>query len=132
MKYLLDTHTLIWAITENKKLSSVVKKVLEDSANTILVSSISFWEISLKFSLGKLNLEGIRPDDFPSLVSEMKFDTISLDVKTAATYHHLKTVHHKDPFDRMLIWQAIQNNLVLISNDENMPFYRSEGLKLLW
>ena len=132
MKYLLDTHTLIWAITENKKLSSVVKKVLEDSTNTILVSSITFWEISLKFSLGKLNLEGINPEDFPSLVSEMKFDTISLDVKGAATYHYLKTVHHKDPFDRMLIWQAIQNNLILISNDENMPFYRSEGLKLLW
>lgn len=132
MRYLLDTHTLIWTVTENKKLSAIVKKTLEDTSNSIFVSSLSFWEISLKFSLGKLNLQGISPDDFPDLALQMNFDTISLGVNEAATYHQLKTIHHRDPFDRMLIWQAIKNNLVLVSNDDNMPAYRSEGLKLLW
>ena len=132
MNYLLDTHTLIWAITEKQKLSVVVRKVLENPSNTIFVSSLSFWEISLKFSLKKLDLQGILPEDFPDLVSGMSFDTMPLEMNEATTYHQLTTTHHRDPFDRMLIWQAIQKNLILISKDLNMPPYIHDGLRLLW
>jgi PIN domain nuclease of toxin-antitoxin system len=112
MKYLLDTHTLIWALMEKNKLSVKAQNTLENPDNSIFVSAISFWEISLKFS--------------------MKFKTISLHPDEASTYHRLTSLHHRDPFNRMLIWQALTNNLTLISKDDRMLAYHSDGLKLLW
>ena len=132
MNYLLDTHALIWSVTDIRKLSPVVIEIMENPKNNLYVSALSFWEISLKFSLGKLHLQGISPEDFPGLVSKMKFETMALEVSEAATYHQIGNAHHRDPFDRMLIWQAIQNNLVLITKDENMPPYTSKGLQMIW
>ena len=132
MSYLLDTHTFIWAITEPQKLSSIAKKVLTNTDNEVLVSAVSFWEISLKYSIGKLMLEGYGPEDFPQAALATGFKIIPLMAETTSSYHQLKAAYHRDPFDKMLIWQAIQLNLTLISCDENVHKYESEGLKVIW
>ncbi|TDE14527.1 type II toxin-antitoxin system VapC family toxin [Dyadobacter psychrotolerans] len=132
MKYLLDTHTLVWAMIDRGKLSPKVSGILEEPSNEVLVSTISFWEISLKFSLGKLNLHGVTPDEIPELVGQMQFRIMPLNATESSTYHNLKTLHHRDPFDRMLIWQAIQSNLGFISNDNKMQEYQPQGLRLIW
>jgi PIN domain nuclease of toxin-antitoxin system len=132
MTYLLDTHTLIWAITAPHKLSLIVREILENSDNDVLVSAVSFWEIALKQSIGKLDLDGLTPDDFPKAALETGFRLIDLDVATTASYHHLTATYHRDPFDRMLIWQALHHNFSLISKDENVAKYASEGLNVVW
>lgn len=131
MKYLLDTHTLIWTITDKKKLSKKATDILEDSKNIIYSSAINLWEISLKFSVGKLSLEGFSPEQIPGLIEKMGFKILLPEAHEYSTFHQLPT-HHRDPFDRMLIWQAIQQNMVLITKDDNMNLYRAEGLKIIW
>lgn len=132
MNYLLDTHTLIWSIIDPDKLSKPVIEILEDAHHSIKVSSISFWEISLKFSLGKLKLTGIMPQDVPNLSVQSGFELIPVMPEEAATYHQLKNRQHRDPFDRMLIWQAINYKLILISKDKDIHAYKAEGLKVIW
>lgn len=132
MNYLLDTHTLIWVISEKEKLSPQVSHTFNNPDNTFFVSAISFWEISLKFSTGKLGIQGVIPEDMPMLSVQSGFQLISLSPDESATYHKLKKTTHKDPFDRMLIWQAIQRNLIFITNDKSISDYKEVGLKILW
>lgn len=132
MTYLLDTHTLIWAIVEPQKLPQPVIRILENTDNEIMVSAISFWEIALKHSIQKLMLEGLTPDDFPEAAEQTGFTLLPLNCTTAASYHKLLSTYHRDPFDRMLIWHAMQNNFTLISKDLNVAHYVSEGLKIMW
>jgi PIN domain nuclease of toxin-antitoxin system len=132
MNYLLDTHTLIWAITEDEKLSKLVTVTLKDTQNTIFVSALTFWEISLKYSINKLNLENIKPNDFLELSLQSRFQLIPVSPGESATYHNLIATTHKDPFDRMLIWQAIQRNLIFITMNKNLNQYQDAGLKTLW
>lgn len=132
MNYLLDTHTLIWAILETGKLSSKAKQIIEDPQNLIIVSSVNFWEISLKYSLGKLELKGVTPDEIQKIAIETGFDQISLSPEETSTYHNLAGNWHRDPFDRMLIWQAIQRDLILISKDEAVKNYQEDGLNFVW
>jgi PIN domain nuclease of toxin-antitoxin system len=132
MNYLLDTHTLIWAIKEREKLSPVVIQTLENADNSIFVSAIAFWEIALKFSVGKLELRNILPDEFPEASLQMGFELISLSPNESASSYKLILTDHKDPFDRMLIWQAIQRNLIFITKDDRLERYKIAGLKTLW
>ncbi len=130
MIYLLDTHYMLWTIADSKKLSKKVKEIITDPDNSIIVSTISFWEVSLKSSLGKLEITGFAAEDLPDACLKMGFEIVTLSAKDSSTYHMLKAVYHKDPFDRMLIWQAIQKNYSMISVDENVKKYVSEGLKI--
>ena len=130
MIYLLDTHFVIWAVTDTTKISKKIKEVLVDPDNKILVSTVSFWEISLKHSIGKLELEGGIPEDLPQSCLQMGFEIEPLSAENSITYHKLKATYHKDPFDRMLIWQAISNDYTLLSVDIQAKKYVSEGLKL--
>lgn len=132
MNYLLDTHTFIWSIAEREKLSSTVRQILDNNDNSIFVSAITFWEISLKFSLGKLNIKGVLPSELPRLSSETGFKLLSLSPDESATNHKLALTNHKDPFDRMLIWQAIWRDYVLITKDKNTGQYHAFGLRTLW
>jgi len=132
MIYLLDTHVLIWAISDPNKLSKKVKEILEDTKNKVLVSSLSLWEISLKFSLNKLDLGGMFPQDFLKYILEIGFDLIPISAEEASTFYLLKSDWHRDPFDRMLIWQAIKQNVILISKDEKVAKYKDTGLKSVW
>ncbi|MFI5137854.1 MAG: type II toxin-antitoxin system VapC family toxin [Sphingobacteriales bacterium] len=132
MNYLLDTHTLIWAISDRSKLSQTARKILDNSDNTIFVSAITFWAIALKFSIGKLGINGTLPEELPELTLRMGFELISLSPEECASYHMLPITGHKDMFDRMLVWQAISRNLIFITKDERIGQYRMEGLKILW
>jgi PIN domain nuclease of toxin-antitoxin system len=131
MTYLLDTLYLLRTIGDSKRLSRKLREVIVNSENQILVSTISFWEISLKFSLGKLTINGFSPEDLRRLCGEMNFELIYLSPEESSTFHQLKGTHHKDPFDRMLVWQAIHRDFTLISKDEDIQKYVSDGLKIL-
>ncbi len=123
MSYLLDTHSLIWSVLKPSKLSPKVKAILQDREQEVLVSVVSFWEISLKYALGKLLLEGLAPEDFVSAITNIGFRIIELDAQVTSTFYQLSAVYHRDPFDRMLIWQAMQSDYTLISKDELVQKY---------
>ena len=132
MKYLLDTHVFLWATGESKRLPKKVLTTLENAENVIHVSSITFWEIAIKVRTGKLALGRHEPDELPSRALEMGFGLIELSPDEAATMGQLAEDTHFDPFDRMLIWQAIQRGLTLISGDRQFREFENDGLKLLW
>ncbi|TGK71461.1 type II toxin-antitoxin system VapC family toxin [Leptospira wolffii] len=132
MPYLLDTHALLWVIGDSKQLSKKVIEIIENQENQIFVSSISLWEISLKFRLGKLNLSGIKPEDILSYLEKLNINSVELSPEEASTYHKLKESFHKDPFDRMIIWQCISKKYTLISKDSVMKKYKISGLKIIW
>lgn len=132
MKYILDTHVLLWLLTNPKELSDNVKSIIENPKNEITVSAISFWEISLKFSIGKLTLENFIPEDFYQASVKMGFNLIPIKPEVTQSFHHLNVFHHRDPFDRMLIWQAISENYTLITKDSTINLYKTEGLKTIW
>jgi PIN domain nuclease of toxin-antitoxin system len=131
MIYLIDTHILIWALFNRSKLSANTIEILSNPINSIFVSSVDFWEISIKFRTGKIDLGKYGPDQLPNKCLEMGFEIIDLNINETSTFHQLTADYHKDPFDRMLIWQAIKNNYTLVSDDENVQKYVSEGLKVV-
>ena len=132
MNYLLDTHTFLWAAFSPTKLSAKAKKEIRSTENRVYLSTISFWEISLKFALGKIELKDCKPDDMPDIAAQMHIEIIQPSAHESASFYQLPKVKHKDPFDRMIIWQAIQQPLVLISKDVGFPEYKEFGLKVLW
>jgi PIN domain nuclease of toxin-antitoxin system len=132
MNYLLDTHTFLWAIFDTQKLSKEAKKVILNPQNSIYVSLITFWEISLKYSLGKLELKNISPGELPVVYREAGFETLPLSVEEVSSFHNLTRSSHKDPFDRLIIWQAIHNDLILISKDRRLSAYQESGLRITW
>lgn len=132
MIYLLDTHVFLWTIVDPKRLSEKAISAIENNENTILISAITLWEISLKYALGKLNLIGLEPNGLMKQAKDLGFDLIPVTAELAASHYKLDATWHKDPFDRMLIWQAIQKDITLISKDENINKYQTEGLKVIW
>lgn len=132
MNCLLDTHAFLWAAFAPEKLGTKAKKVLRAAENEIGVSTISFWEIALKYGLGKITLEGCQPDDLPGVATAMRFDIIAPSATEMASFYQLPRQAHKDPFDRMLVWQAIRESRVLVSKDASLSTYGALGLQLLW
>lgn len=132
MTYLLDTHSFLWAAFEPERFSRRVRELLKNPLTEVHVSSISFWEISLKFALGKLALKNLSPEELPGAARQMGFELITLDPETAASFHQLGCASHKDPFDRMLIWQAVRRQMTLISKDKRFSDYAPLGLMTLW
>ncbi len=133
MNYLIDTHVFIWFMMEPEKLSQTVYDILTNEDTKIYISPISFWEMAIKYQSGKLNLGKIHPVHFPHIADQYNFDLLTPD-----TYDYVSIAqvpqkeNHHDPFDRMLIQQAIRNNMVLLSNDEKFRQYEEHGLQLLW
>ena len=98
MNYLLDTHTLLWAIQETKKLSSRVTDVLTSKENVIYVSVINYWEICIKVEKKKLFLEGFRASEVPHLSQTLGFDSFKLNPQDTSTFSQLNANFHRDPF----------------------------------
>ncbi len=132
MAYLLDTHSFLWAVFDSTKLSQTARNMITEPDNRIFVSSISFWEISLKFALGKLELVGCLPKELPLIATQMGLECIALEADHAASFYQLPRQIHKDPFDRMLVWLAIQEHWVLISKDQHIANYAQHGLRIVW
>ena len=131
MNILLDTHYVLWSLFDPKKLRTRERGYFLDTNNTILVSVISLWEISLKYQLGKLVLKNIRPEDLPSAITQSGFTIIGMTEIEASSFYQLPKMIHHDPFDRMLVWQAIQNQWFFLSNDKSIKAYQNKGLRLL-
>jgi PIN domain nuclease of toxin-antitoxin system len=132
VNYLLDTHALIWSLFDPEELSPLARTTIISQENNISVSVISFWEISLKYALKKIDLFEVMPDELPEYTEKMGIEIIPVDLSEAASFFKLPRLEHKDPFDRMLVWQAIQRKLVLISKDHSLNEYRKFGLRTLW
>lgn len=131
MKFLLDTHVILWIAFEDAKISKKLKKLLLSSENEIYISPVSFWEISIKFHAGKLNLENLNPETLKIGFDQFfQYQPLTLSMEDAVSFFKLDKAHHKDPFDRMLIWQALQNDLILITDDKKFKLYKDCGLKL--
>ncbi len=132
MKYLLDAHTFLWAVSDTNSLSEKALEAIKSPKNDIYVSAVTFWEISIKIRIRKLDLDTLKPEDLIPLAEKMEFELISLSPEEAITYHNLLEDTHNDPFDRILIWQAISRNMGLISKDHEFKKFTQLGLKLLW
>ena len=133
MKYLLDTHTFIWAISDFENLSIKAQDIIRNLDNEIFVSIISFWEISLKISIGKFNISGFDIKKSKEYMQNLDCSFLYLTEKETLSFHDLPLYNnHKDPFDRMIIWQAITNEMPLISRDKFFDQYKDHHLNLVW
>lgn len=132
MKLLPDTHVFLWSLLETAKLSADARLALAEPANEVLVSAVTFWEIAIESSLGRLELHGIRPEDLPMEARTAGYTTTALDPETAASSHALPLGDHRDPFDRLLVWQAIRAGWTLVSRDRAISGYEPDGVRLLW
>lgn len=132
MRLLLDTHAFLWTLFAPEKLSKRAARAIQTPDADVAVSVVTFWEISLKFSIGKIELSGVFPEDLPPAAEEARLVVLDLSPQETAFFHRLPRQAHKDPFDRLLIWQAIQRNLVLVTRDRKMHRYIPFGLTCLW
>ena len=119
MSYLLDTHTFIWWIQDNLNLSYKSKEVISNPNNLIFVSSVNTWKITIKKSLGKIKV----PDNLESIILKCGFEVLPITIKHTLYIENLEN-YHDDPFDRLLISQAIIENLTLITRDERIIKYK--------
>lgn len=124
MKFLLDTHSLLWTVFEPDKLSTEAQEIIIDHNNIICVSLISLWEISIKQNIGRLDI----PKEFFEVVSNGGFEMLGLTMDQIEKYRTLP-LHHRDPFDRMLIVQARQQQLIFITRDSEISKYDVEIIK---
>ena len=122
MKYLLDTHTAIWALEDDRtKLSMTARTLLEDGSATLCVSIASAWEIAIKVSVGKLDFAG----GASTFLEEMRLSGVEL---LGITGEHVEVVEslplvHRDPFDRLLVATAKADGLTILTADENIHKY---------
>lgn len=131
MKYLIDTHIFLWFVENSAKLSRKAKSIIEDKNNEIFISIDSLWEISIKTSSGKLQIKGT----FDSIKDDLRDNLIEiLPINFAHTVENNKLLfHHRDPFDRIIVSQAIVENLDFISADEIFDDYLTgKSIKRIW
>lgn len=132
MTYVLDTHIFIWVLFEPKKLQEEIHEILADTSNTIYVSAVSFWEIAIKSSLGKVQLPKTKPEELIFHANKAGLSTLDLSSEHCAFSGSLAYYeNHKDPFDRLLIYQCISLGFVLISADAKFEQYTENGLLLI-
>ena len=128
MKLLLDTHTFLWAIIDDPSISMVARDEIADSGNEVFVSTASFWEISIKYGLGKLPLPD-EPDRYlPAQRNAAGFDLLTIGEAEVCQMHRLPAIH-RDPFDRLLIAQANCYGLMIATND---PVVRRYPVRTIW
>lgn len=130
MNLLLDTHIFLWFIADDKRLSDQIKELIKDDKNRVYLSAVSIWEATIKHQLGKIDF----PKEASLYLSEQReihfIESLSVTEKTIS-YLHLLPNHHKDPFDRLLICQAIENDLIFITDDGHILDYAVEGFQVL-
>lgn len=115
MKYLIDTHILLWYIAGNTRISSETIEIIENRANQIFISNASLWEIAIKQSIGKLELSVSLKELFQFMINK-NFIILEFDVDDLEMLQQLP-FHHQDPFDRIIISQSKTKNLKIITND---------------
>ncbi len=128
MKVLLDTHTVIWWFAGSPRLSRKVSQLLGDDTTSVYVSAVSAWEISVKERAGKLSVSRDLLEDFDNTMSSQNFQPLAISTRHAFQGGRF-TSSHKDPFDRLLAAQALEENLTLITGDKKMGGF---GVSILW
>lgn len=127
MNYLLDTHALIWFLNGEEHLSEKSKKVIENPENSLFISIATIWELAIKISLGKFKFDqGFK--QFLELIEENGFEVIPISLEHALRLSTLEFLH-RDPFDRLIVVQAMTDNLTVITRDEYMEKY---SISTLW
>lgn len=118
-KYLLDTHIFLWWISDSDRLSREVFDIIADASNQIYISSAAIWEIAIKEALGKLKVDA----DLNSAIETNGFIELKISAICANATKRLEQIH-RDPFDRMLIAQAIEGDMTLVTVDRHIVRYK--------
>ena len=127
MNLLIDTHAVIWFITEDDQLPDHAKALIEEANNTCFVSIASLWEMAIKYSLGKLDLKADLKRIF-ELIDQSGLTILPITPAHILT-NSVLDFHHRDPFDRLMIAQAKSEGLTLISKDKEFYNY---NINLIW
>ena len=128
MKFLLDTHSFLWWITDSRLISKTAKKIISDSNNALFWSSASSWEVAIKYKLGRLMLPEAPELFIPAELVKNRIEFLPIVDEHSFRAGQLP-IHHRDPFDRMLIAQAQIEDMKIISNDHQISFY---DVNLMW
>ncbi len=118
MNLLLDTHTVLWWLNDDPTLSEAARAAIADPENTVFLSAVVVWEIRIKQGIGKLDL----PDDFGEVLAEQRFPELAVTVDHAHTIEGLPAIH-RDPFDRLLVAQAMVEKMTLVTRDPAIAKY---------
>lgn len=124
MILILDTHALIWALEDSPRLSAAARRAIEDTGNVVLASAASAWEIAIKRTLGRLR----APDDLPDAIDQAGFTPRVITFADVARVATLPP-HHRDPFDRMLVAQALEEGAPIVSRD---PLVAQYQVQIIW
>jgi len=126
MRLLLDTHTLLWTTGFQTELSPAAAQAIRENQNQNFVSIASLWELSIKVNIGKLKL----PNDYFEDLESAGFDILHVEFPHLEAYRNLPLIlKHKDPFDRLLVAQAISEGLMVVTRDEKLAQYGVSILK---
>jgi len=128
MRILLDTHAFLWFILDDPQLGTKAKAMIEDPANDIEISPASYWELAIKISLRKYSLPKPYQQFMESQIAINEFRILHIEPKHTSLITTMP-LHHKDPFDRLLVAQAIVEGIPIISVDEQLDPY---GVRRLW
>ena len=124
MNLLLDTHVLLWAFENSPELAEDAREAIIDGNNLVFVSSATVWEISIKKAIGKLEV----PDNLLEEIRDHRFTQLNMEFEHSLLAGALPFIH-KDPFDRMLVAQAMVEKLTIITRDDFIPKYQVKVLK---
>jgi PIN domain nuclease of toxin-antitoxin system len=129
VKVLLDTHAFLWWVTDDPQLSSRARRILGDSSNEAYFSAVSGWEIAIKARLGRLSVAGDNLEDFVAeQVVANGFQVLPIHVNHTLRTYSLPD-YHRDPFDRLLVAQAIIEELALVTADRKLGDYK---VRIVW
>lgn len=128
MNLLLDTHTYLWFIAGDERLSIAAREVIENPDNLKIISTASLWEITIKYSLGKLQLKVGLQKVLTDYISTNGFNLLPIETSHLLELSRL-AMHHRDPFDRLLIAQAKSDHLAVCSADR---FFKDYGIDVIW
>jgi PIN domain nuclease of toxin-antitoxin system len=128
MRILLDTHTVLWWADGSDQLSTLARDLMSDPQTSNLLSVVTVWEVAIKYHLGRLRIPG-NPEEFvANLTEELDLTILPIEKAHAFTAAALP-LHHRDPFDRMLIAQAITEQVPILSSDAHLARY---PVHVLW
>lgn len=128
MRLLLDTHAMLWAVEKNPKLTPAAQAALVDPANDRFLSAAAYWEIAIKVSVGKLTLAEPYLQFIQRAIQDLVLAILPITTDHAALVSGLP-FHHRDPFDRMLVAQALTEPMPIVSGDPSLDAY---GITRLW
>ncbi len=127
MRAIADSHALVWWLNRDPRLSDAAQKFISSSANEVLISSATTWELSIKNRSGKLNVQALL-DNFEDVMDEQGFSLLPISIDHALRAGALP-LHHSDPFDRMLVAQAQAEHVAIITADKAFDAY---GVRRIW